>query len=98
MPEQDDDYSLAEKNELLQTIKVPMNLAHLSSRLPKSNYARKRDESKLKEVLAKKVDKTATTRQPVTNLSRALEATDKFTSQPEISTTPMQVLENQLER
>jgi serine/threonine protein kinase len=35
-----------EKDELLQTIKVPHNLKHLSSRLPKSNYVKKREENR----------------------------------------------------
>jgi hypothetical protein len=35
-----------ENDELLQTIRVPNNLAHLSSRLPKSNYMKKREDNK----------------------------------------------------
>lgn len=31
------------KNELLNTIKVPQNLAQLTKRLPKSNYAKKNE-------------------------------------------------------
>lgn len=86
-----------EENELLQTIKVPLNLAHLSSRLPKSNYARKRDENKLKQEIAKKLEKHSTTRQPSNVNTKALEDTGKFTSQPNISATPSQTLEKHLD-
>jgi isochorismate synthase EntC len=34
---------LNEQNELLQTIRVPHNLTHLTGRLPKSNYVKKRE-------------------------------------------------------
>jgi len=33
------------KNELLNTIKVPQNLAQLTKRLPKSNYAAKKQST-----------------------------------------------------
>jgi hypothetical protein len=35
----DEETSLLSKNDLLNTIKVPQNLAQLTKRLPKANYA-----------------------------------------------------------
>lgn len=46
----EDDYS---NNELLQTIKVPRDLTNLSNRLPKSNYVKKREDVRIKEMLQK---------------------------------------------